>query len=52
MEHASDISAMSWSPNGAFLVTATINNSLCLWDTKTQKSIKVYVMHPELRVKY
>lgn len=42
--HSSDITALSWSPNGAMLVTASKDNLICLWNTKTQKIIQRYVI--------
>ena len=38
--HLSDITAMSWSPNGALLATAGKDDRLVIWETKTQKVIK------------
>ncbi|KAK3672840.1 DNA polymerase alpha accessory factor Mcl1 [Recurvomyces mirabilis] len=40
--HRADISAMRWSPNGALLASAGVDNSLCLWDTRTQRLIKTF----------
>nr|POF17785.1 minichromosome loss protein 1 [Quercus suber] len=40
--HRAAISALAWSPNGALLVTAGIDKSLVLWDTRTQKILKTY----------
>jgi chromosome transmission fidelity protein 4 len=40
--HNSDISAAAWSPNGALLVTTSINRKLVLWDAKSQTIIKTY----------
>jgi chromosome transmission fidelity protein 4 len=35
--HTSDITAAAWSPNGALLVTTSIDRKMCIWDAKTQK---------------
>jgi chromosome transmission fidelity protein 4 len=35
--HNSDITAAAWSPNGALLVTTSIDRKMCIWDTKNQK---------------
>ncbi|KAL5338800.1 WD40-repeat-containing domain protein [Aspergillus crustosus] len=35
--HTGDITALSWSPNGALLVTAAKDGQVLLWDSKTQK---------------
>ena len=40
--HSSDISAVAWSPNGAILVTTSIDRKLLLWDTKDQRVFKSY----------
>jgi chromosome transmission fidelity protein 4 len=40
--HTSDISAAAWSPNGAMLVTSSIDRKLLLWDSKTQKVLKSF----------
>ncbi|WPH01207.1 Hypothetical protein R9X50_00404300 [Acrodontium crateriforme] len=40
--HRADISAAAWSPNGALLATAGVDKSLALWETATQRLIKVY----------
>ncbi|GAB7357404.1 hypothetical protein MBLNU459_g8339t1 [Dothideomycetes sp. NU459] len=37
--HSGDFTAAAWSPNGALLVTAGIDNSIKLWDTRTQRTI-------------
>ena len=34
-----DITALSWSPNGALLVTAATDRKILLWETKTLKVI-------------
>jgi WD40 repeat protein len=38
--HNSQITAASWSPNGALLATAAADKSLILWETRTQKILK------------
>lgn len=38
--HRADVSALAWSHNGALLVTAGVDNSLSLWETRTQRIIK------------
>ncbi|KAF2671721.1 WD40 repeat-like protein [Microthyrium microscopicum] len=40
--HSTDISAAAWSPNGALLVTTSIDKKLILWDTKELKILKTY----------
>jgi len=40
--HRADISAADWSPNGALLATAGVDNSLVLWETKSQKILKSF----------
>ncbi|KAL4868235.1 hypothetical protein BDV12DRAFT_170005 [Aspergillus spectabilis] len=40
--HNGDITAMSWSPNGALLVTAANDGQVLLWDSKTQKVLHKY----------
>ncbi|KAK4550845.1 hypothetical protein LTR36_000425 [Oleoguttula mirabilis] len=40
--HRADISAAAWSPNGALLVTAGIDKSLCLWETRSQRLLKTF----------
>ena len=32
-----DITALTWSPNGALLTTAGADRKILLWDTQTQK---------------
>lgn len=38
--HSNDITAMSWSPNGALLATAGKDQKICLWETRTQKVVQ------------
>lgn len=33
---------MAWSPNGALLVSTALDQSLTLWDTKSQRVLKTY----------
>ena len=40
--HTGDITALSWSPNGALLMTAGMDKHIILWDTKTQKPLLRY----------
>ncbi|KAK3719684.1 DNA polymerase alpha accessory factor Mcl1 [Vermiconidia calcicola] len=40
--HRGDISAAAWSPNGALLVTAGVDKSLVLWETRSQKMLKSF----------
>jgi chromosome transmission fidelity protein 4 len=42
--HNSQITASSWSPNGALLATAAADKSLILWETRTQKILKKLVV--------
>src|ERR1700722_1370593 len=41
-QHTGDITAATWSPNSGLLATTSTDRKLCLWDTKTQKLIKMY----------
>ena len=41
--HLGDITALAWSPNGAFLATAGADRKVILWETKSQKIIARYV---------
>lgn len=40
--HTADITAATWSPNGALLATTSSDLRLCLWDAKTQTQLKLY----------
>ncbi|KAK5105742.1 hypothetical protein LTR62_002191 [Meristemomyces frigidus] len=40
--HRADISAVKWSPNGALLATAGVDNSLCIWETRSQRLVKTF----------
>jgi len=40
--HRDDITAAAWSPNGALLATAGVDNSLVLWETRSQKILKKF----------
>ncbi|KAJ5738196.1 hypothetical protein N7493_001351 [Penicillium malachiteum] len=38
--HTSDITAMSWAPNGTLLVSAGADGQIVLWETRTQKILQ------------
>lgn len=40
--HNGDVTAVSWSPNGALLVTAGADGQILLWETKTQNILRRY----------
>lgn len=40
--HEADISALAWSPNGALLVSTALDQSLTLWETRSQKILKTF----------
>ncbi|KAK2745604.1 hypothetical protein FQN55_006094 [Onygenales sp. PD_40] len=40
--HNADITALSWSPNGALLATSGADRQILLWDTKTQNILRKY----------
>ncbi|PWY65311.1 chromosome segregation protein [Aspergillus heteromorphus CBS 117.55] len=40
--HNGDVTAISWSPNGALLATAGADGRILLWETKTQKVVQRY----------
>ncbi|KAF2084703.1 WD40 repeat-like protein [Saccharata proteae CBS 121410] len=40
--HRGDITSGAWLPNGGLLATAGHDRKLVIWDTKTQKVIKMY----------
>ena len=40
--HVGDVTALSWSPNGAVLMTAGMDKKIILWDTQTQKILVRY----------
>jgi len=40
--HSGDISAAAWSPNGALLVTTSVDRKFLLWDTRAQKVLKSF----------
>ncbi|KAL8740475.1 MAG: hypothetical protein Q9190_006831 [Brigantiaea leucoxantha] len=40
--HFGDITALSWSPNGALLATAGLDKKILVWDTKTQGVLARY----------
>ena len=40
--HMADITSMAWSPNGALLASSSSDDTLVIWETKTQKAIKKF----------
>lgn len=40
--HSGDITALSWSPNGALLASAGADGQIVLWETKNQKVLERY----------
>ncbi|BCR83878.1 uncharacterized protein ACHE_11280S [Aspergillus chevalieri] len=40
--HNGDVTAISWSPNGALLATAGADGQILLWETKSQKILERY----------
>ena len=40
--HNGDVTAITWSPNGALLVTAGADGQVLLWETKTQTVLERY----------
>ncbi|KAM0391758.1 hypothetical protein ACHAQC_006554 [Fusarium culmorum] len=40
--HLSDITALAWSPNGAMLASASKDNKVLIWETRTQSVIARY----------
>lgn len=40
--HNGDVTAISWSPNGALLATAGADGQILLWETKNQKILERY----------
>ncbi|MCJ1382676.1 hypothetical protein MMC17_005789 [Xylographa soralifera] len=40
--HMGDITALTWSPNGALLMTAGSDRKILLWETQTQKVLARY----------
>ena len=40
--HMGDIVSMSWSSNGALLASASTDDKLVIWETKTQKVLKTF----------
>ncbi|MCJ1432139.1 hypothetical protein MMC27_001495 [Xylographa pallens] len=40
--HMGDITALTWSPNGALLMTAGADRKILLWETQTQKVLARY----------
>lgn len=43
--HLEDIYDLSWSPNGEFLVTGSVDNSAIVWDLKKGKQIAILDDH-------
>ncbi|KAI5290665.1 hypothetical protein KEM54_000860 [Ascosphaera aggregata] len=48
--HTADITAICWSPNGAFLTSASADGSIILWETATQTIIKRYLIPSVIRI--
>ncbi|KAF0644959.1 hypothetical protein FPSE5266_09835 [Fusarium pseudograminearum] len=40
--HLSDITALAWSPNGAMLASASKDNKVLIWETRTQSVVARY----------
>ncbi|KIV86613.1 hypothetical protein PV11_02213 [Exophiala sideris] len=40
--HNADITSLAWSPNGALLATASADDQLVIWETKTQDILKQF----------
>ena len=40
--HAADITAMAWSPNGALLISASKDEKVTVWETRSQKIVQRY----------
>jgi chromosome transmission fidelity protein 4 len=40
--HTKDITALAWSPNGAFLASAGADGKIVLWETKTQNILQTF----------
>ena len=43
--HGSNIVDLSWSPDGSLLATASIDNSVIIWDSDTGKQVKSITHH-------
>ncbi len=43
--HTSNIVDLSWSPDGAYLATASLDNSVIVWDIGTGKAVKTLMHH-------
>lgn len=43
--HSSNIVDLSWSPDGSFLATASLDNSVIVWDIGTGKPVKTITHH-------
>ncbi|KAI5295549.1 hypothetical protein KEM52_001038 [Ascosphaera acerosa] len=48
--HTGKITAISWSPNGAFLASASADGSIILWDTATRTPLKRYLIPSVIRL--
>lgn len=40
--HNDDITSLAWSPNGALLASASADDQLVIWETKSQKVLKTF----------
>ena len=43
--HGSNVVDLSWSPDGSLLATASIDNSVIIWDSNTGKQVKSITHH-------
>ena len=43
--HTSNVVDLSWSPDGGLLATASLDNSVIVWDTNTGKQVKTITHH-------
>lgn len=43
--HGSNVVDLSWSPDGSLLATASIDNSVIIWDTESGKQVKSITHH-------
>ncbi|KAI5302715.1 hypothetical protein KEM56_000423 [Ascosphaera pollenicola] len=48
--HTADVTAICWSPNGAFLTTASADGSIILWETSTQTIMKRYLIPSVIKI--
>jgi chromosome transmission fidelity protein 4 len=44
--HTGTITDLAWSPNGAYLATSATDGKVHIWQTKDQKIIATYPLHP------